>query len=143
MGSYSEAGYYWDKAVFCSDMRYRNFYRSTRSVSPQAPLYCEESNFSDHVDNIINRARANSEMRNLSGSGAVSELRYASLVCSPHSPWSKTGAFYWPRYPEAWRGTASCTTPLRREYNYWASPARYYRYKSYYPSHYPRYRTRF
>ena len=66
-------------------------------------------------------------MRNLDSSGVVADLRYASLLCNPHSPWSKTGAFYWPRYPEAWRGTASCSTPRGREYNYWTSPARYYR----------------
>ena len=68
-------------------------------------------------------------MRSQDSRGVVggSDLRYASLLCNPHSPWSKTGAFYWPRYPEAWRGTASCTTPRGREFNYWTSPARYYR----------------
>jgi len=35
-------------------------------------------------------------------------------------------------YPESWRGT-SATTPVSRDYYYWTNPARYYRYKSYYP----------
>ena len=68
------------------------------------------------------------------------------------------------RYPESWRGTASCTAPLRREYVYWTNPGRYYRYQyphvtsilmsniypwcryqTFYPSYRytPRYRTRF
>jgi len=38
-------------------------------------------------------------------------------------------------YPESYRGTAA-TTPLRRDYYYWTNPARYYRYKSYYPRYY-------
>ena len=67
------------------------------------------------------------QKRNLDSTRVPGDLRYASLLCNPHSPWSKTGAFYWPRYPEAWRGTASCSTPRGREYNYWTSPARYYR----------------
>ena len=118
------------------------------------------------------------------------DVRYATLLCSSVSPWSKTGAFYYPRsgyrrlrlsswvltgilwycecplcrYPESWRGTASCTAPLRREYVYWTNPGRYYRYQyphvtsilmsniypwcryqTFYPSYRytPRYRTRF
>merc|ERR1719397_1063032 len=120
-------------------MRYSFLHRSTRSASPLTSWdLAEERNFSEHVNNIINRSRANSEMRQL-GSSGVRDLHYSSLVSDSTSPWSKTGAFYWPRYPEGWRGTAACTSPLRREYNYWASPARYYRYKSYYPRYYPRY----
>jgi len=40
-------------------------------------------------------------------------------------------------YPESYRGTAGTLSPLlRRDYYYWTNPARYYRYKSYYPRYY-------
>ena len=113
----------------CSMRRYQSYsYRLGRSASPEGV----ERTFSDHVNNLLHHSRANSEarhcqMRSLDSGGVVTDLRYASLLCSPHSPWSKTGAFYWPRYPEAWRGTASCSSPRGREFNYWTSPTRYYR----------------
>jgi len=37
-------------------------------------------------------------------------LHTSTIVCSAFTPWSKTGAFYYPRYPESWRGTA-CSLP--------------------------------
>ena len=107
-------------------MRFSYSYRTARSVSPdKLETGWDSTTVSQHVNNIIKCSRANSEVRYLrpaiqsvqtyikmrslgdGGAGLVTDLRYASLLCNPHSPWSKTGAFYWPRYPEAWRGTAS------------------------------------
>merc|ERR1711973_230051 len=137
-------------------MRYRYHYRSTRSASPDLNLnrvtYIKDG-FSKHVDNIIRQSRANSEKRDAEFREEFEEqlkyvhpdIRYATLLCNSLSPWSKTGAFYYPRYPEGWRGTASCATPLHGEYVYWTRPARYYRYQTYYPRYRytPRYRSRF
>merc|ERR1711983_163293 len=144
-------------------MRYGYYYRTSRSLSPeplvQLPVSVfresvKDGSFSQHVDNLISHSRAMSEIREseLKSSETLDEskyrhpdVRYATLLCNSLSPWSKTGAFYYPRYPEGWRGTASCTPPMRREFTYWTNPARYYRYQTYYPRYRsaPRYRARF
>merc|ERR1719422_1350297 len=108
----------------------------------------------EHVDNLITQSRAHSEICEANFQDEFlsaptptpsrhPDLHYATLLCNSLSPWSKTGAFYYPRYPEGWRGTASCTPPMRREFTYWTNPARYYRYQTYYPRYRsaPRYRV--
>merc|ERR1719147_513523 len=35
----------------------------------------------------------------------------SSLVWNSWSPWSRTGAFYFPRYPESWRGSSMSFKP--------------------------------
>merc|ERR1712055_1149733 len=152
-----------------SRMRYEYSYRSGRSLSPDpinkrygnrsmsippSSIYDElpsftclkDGTFSEHVDHLINRSRAISEVRNsdpyFQDSSELStkpDVHYSSLLCSSLTPWSKTGAFYYPRYPESWRGTSVSTPALRREYYYWTNPARYYRHRTYYPRYYPRY----
>merc|ERR1712189_66269 len=71
------------------------------------------------------------------------DIHYSSLVCDSLTPWGRSGLFYYPRYPESWRGTAASTPALRREYYYWTNPARYYRHRTYYPRYLPRYRSRY
>jgi len=150
-------------------MRYEYSYRTGRSLSPdpislrygyrsysippttsdyELPSFTsmKDGTFSQHVDQLLRRSRANSEIRNSEFSEVATsdpEIRYSSLLCSPRTPWDKTGAFYYPRYPESWRGTAASTPPLWREYYYWSNPARYYRHRTYYPRYLPRYRSRY
>merc|ERR1712073_179135 len=72
-----------------------------RSLSPDFRLP------SRHVDSLIRQSRALSMERD---SLFVPSMHTSTIVCSALSPWSKTGAFYYPRYPESWRGTA-CSLP--------------------------------
>eukprot|EP00092_Neocalanus_flemingeri_P025736 GFUD01027900.1.p1 GENE.GFUD01027900.1~~GFUD01027900.1.p1 ORF type:complete len:158 (-),score=9.90 GFUD01027900.1:164-637(-) len=155
-------------------MRYESSFRSGRSLSPdliskrygyrslsipptssdyELPSFTcmKDGSFSEHVDHLINRSRANSEVRSSDPyfrefphlASSNDDLHYSSLLSNSLTPWSKTGAFYYPRYPESWRGTAASIPALRREYFYWTNPARYYRHRTYYPRYYPRYRSRY
>lgn len=107
-----------------------SYYRPhrARSLSPE-PL-------SSHVDSLIRTSRALSMDREELFSPS---LQTSSIVCSALSPWSKSGAFYYPRYPESWRGTA-CTLPRT---GYWIHPSSYYRHLAYSPRYSPRYVPRY
>merc|ERR1712106_72799 len=150
-------------------MRYEYSYRSGRSLSPdpksrrygyrslsnpptasdyELPSFSclKDGSFSQHVDHLLNRSRANSQIRNTEFSELGSshpDIQYSSLLCSSRTPWDRTGAFYYPRYPESWRGTAVSSPALRREYHYWTNPTRYYRHRTFYPRYLPRYRSRY
>merc|ERR1739842_7743 len=97
-----------------------------RSLSPDFHL-------PRHVDSLIRQSRAHSMERD---SLFVPSLHTSTIVCSALSPWSKTGAFFYPRYPESWRGTA-CSLPRT---GYLVSPFSPYRHLTYRPSFSPRYR---
>eukprot|EP00088_Acartia_fossae_P041612 TRINITY_DN4351_c0_g1_i1.p1 TRINITY_DN4351_c0_g1~~TRINITY_DN4351_c0_g1_i1.p1 ORF type:complete len:152 (-),score=9.39 TRINITY_DN4351_c0_g1_i1:123-524(-) len=98
----------------------------------------------EHVENIIAKSKMADQYRASSLEPFVDmlydadqpKLRMSSVVCDPITPWSKTGQFYYPRYPESWRGTASSIPAYSRNFWYWSNPARYYRYKSYFPRYY-------
>ncbi|XP_023346952.1 uncharacterized protein LOC111715808 isoform X1 [Eurytemora carolleeae] len=123
-------------------MRYEISSRYARSCSPQSFSYSSlrRESLSEHVDSLIARSRIHDQIRasSLEPFSDIAELptiRTSTIVCTPLSPWNKTGEFYYPRYPESWRGTAA-TTPLRGDYYYWSNPARYYRYRDFYPRHF-------
>merc|ERR1712110_386396 len=136
-------------------MRYGYYYRTSRSLSPeplvQLPVSVfresvKDGSFSQHVDSLISHSRAMSEIREseLKSSETVDEskyrhpdVRYATLLCNSLSPWSKTGAFYYPRYPESWRGTA-CSLPRT---GYLLPTLSSYRDATYRPSFASRYKT--
>jgi len=105
-------------------MRYEYSYRTGRSLSPdpislrygyrsysippttsdyELPSFTsmKDGTFSQHVDQLLRRSRANSEIRNSEFSEVTTsdpEIRYSSLLCSSRTPWDKTGAFYYPSY---------------------------------------------
>merc|ERR1711990_934783 len=84
-----------------------------RSLSPDFHL-------PRHADSLIRQSRAHSMERD---SLFVPSMHTSTIVCSALSPWSKTGAFFYPRYPESWRGTA-CSLPRT---GYLVSPFSSYR----------------
>jgi len=122
-----------------SNMSYSySSHRITRSCSPSFDGYIQSrrSSLADHINSMIQGSKRCFENRATSLSPKFEEpIRMSSLICPPLSPWSKTGEFYYPRYPESWRGTAS-STPISRDSFYWTNPARYYRYRSFYPRYY-------
>merc|ERR1712106_153647 len=105
-------------------MRYEYSYRSGRSLSPdpistrygyrslsnpptasdyELPSFSclKAGSFSQHVDHLLSRSRANSEIRNTEFSEVGSshpDIQYSSLLCSSSTPWDRTGAFYYPSY---------------------------------------------
>eukprot|EP00091_Calanus_sinicus_P002174 TRINITY_DN12213_c0_g1_i11.p1 TRINITY_DN12213_c0_g1~~TRINITY_DN12213_c0_g1_i11.p1 ORF type:complete len:205 (-),score=26.65 TRINITY_DN12213_c0_g1_i11:353-967(-) len=105
-------------------MRYEYSYRSGRSLSPdpislrygyrslsipptsndyELPSFTcvKNGTFSQHVDNLLRRSRANSEIRSSEFSELPSsnpDMQYSSILCNSLTPWSKTGAFYYPSY---------------------------------------------
>merc|ERR1719402_1177218 len=55
------------------------------------------------------------------------QYKFLSQGFENYSPWSTTGGYYYPRYPESYRGTSSTFSPhLGRYYYYWESPSRYH-----------------
>jgi len=118
-----------------------HYTRTTRSLSPQPiPQYARRESLMEHVDSLLARSRLQDEVRAASVDRFVDmddlpTMRTSSIVCPSLSPWNTTGEYYYPRYPESWRGTAA-TIPPRRDYYYWTNPGRYYRYRSYYPRYY-------
>jgi len=71
--------------------------------------------------------------------------RYLSIGTPNSTPWSTTGGYYYPRYPESYRGTASTYSPYLGRYNYyWETPSKYYRYSEHpFKYGYPTYPTRY
>merc|ERR1711872_976608 len=98
-----------------------------RSLSPDFRL-------PRHVDSLIRQSKALSMERD---SLFVPSMHTSTIVCSALSPWSKTGAFYYPRYPESWRGTA-CSLPRT---GYLLPTLSSYRNATYRPSFASRYKT--
>eukprot|EP00092_Neocalanus_flemingeri_P056494 GFUD01066996.1.p1 GENE.GFUD01066996.1~~GFUD01066996.1.p1 ORF type:complete len:201 (-),score=25.08 GFUD01066996.1:148-750(-) len=109
-------------------MRYESSFRYGRSLSPdliskrygyrslsipptasdyELPSFTcmKDGSFSEHVDHLINRSRANSEVRSSDPyfrefphlASSNDDLHYSSLLSNSLTPWSKTGAFYYPR----------------------------------------------
>jgi len=71
--------------------------------------------------------------------------RYLSIGTQNSTPWSTTGGYYYPRYPESYRGSSSTYSPYLGRYNYyWESPSKYYRYSEHpFKYGYPTYPTRY
>ncbi|XP_023346954.1 uncharacterized protein LOC111715808 isoform X2 [Eurytemora carolleeae] len=86
-------------------MRYEISSRYARSCSPQSFSYSSlrRESLSEHVDSLIARSRIHDQIRasSLEPFSDIAELptiRTSTIVCTPLSPWNKTGEFYYPRY---------------------------------------------
>merc|ERR1712012_10170 len=113
---------FWEHSDMLGQLRPRG-----RSLSPDFRL-------PRHADSLIRQSRALSMERD---SLFVPSMHTSTIVCSALSPWSKTGAFYYPRYPESWRGTA-CSLPRT---GYLLPTLSSYRNATYRPSFASRYKT--
>jgi len=105
-------------------MRYEYSYRTGRSLSPdpinfrygyrslsippksidyELPSFSclKDGTLSQHVDHLLKRSRANSEIRNTEFSDLDTtnqDIHYSSLVCDSLTPWGRSGLFYYPSY---------------------------------------------
>merc|ERR1719354_549049 len=46
----------------------------------------------------------------------VDEKRSTTIAYGGNTPWSSTGFYYTPRYPQSYRGSAATTVPFARRY---------------------------
>merc|ERR1711892_1427527 len=120
-------------------------YYSLRAKSVDPCMF--EGSLSEHVDHLVERSRARSMAREVEVSNILENMdKYSlpssSLVWNSWTPWSRTGAFYFPRYPESWQGSSLSYRPRSVYWRHIPGPT-YLRSRLYTPRYYPRYRSRF